>query len=879
MRDLDRASGQLLLRAEERWPDSVLLKVLLGEHYKNATTGASPDEDLARARGLLEQALAADPSLLRAELLIGQMDVAAGRLAEAAERAARVLAAAPGDPDALLLEHRAAVRRGWGVEAEAALSAARSVAPGRLDLLDAAIDFYEASGAIEKLASARLERARRTPGHEDRAELLARAGRTGEAVALWRGMLELRPTYIYGWIGLVRTLVDAERYDDALVALDEAEQAFPQEPWIPFQRAGVLRLQGREDAARAALARTVALEPGRIALRALLDEQAGSLDMERWLVDVDALLAEAAAPPAGVDSALLADIAVVLLDREGGQTELYQGVNGVFTRAGVEREGELELQPGARLEKVRIHKEDGREVDVVLGDLPSLSLPGLEPGDAVEYVWRRYIPPGLLPGALDNRSIFLFQGPDRQYELSRYVVMHDPSIEVQVCGNEEGLRREVTTENGLTIRSWTAESMRQIKLEPHVPNQLEIVPHVRLGMGMSWPDVGDLVRSAVAGMLHPDPPLPGLAEDVRRRAASSAPRDLARSLHEVVNERLEPGGTALRLGLPASASASAGEGNRIGVALALAESLGLRPRLLFTRPLALRGRDLDCPTPGLFSYVLVEIPADEGPIYLDYNDVDHPFDRMPLEIGGSDGLRVPLDPAETATVVDVPYRAPGVLERVDADLALEADGTFAGTLTVAARGSRAAVLRKVLRELPEDRIELAYESVVTRTFPGAEVLATRVEGLEEGDDEVRLRFGFEKGHWGRRTATGFALPMVHHPLPILSEYASLPTRRYPLLFDLADFRHDRIRIQLPAGMRLGDLPEGLQEENAFGRYSVSATLDDAGALLLERTAALPPRRIETDQYPAFRDFARRVEQAEAREVPVSVASPSLAPPG
>ncbi len=876
-RNLDRQSGRLLAALRERWPEAPLLLYLSGEHLKNAATGAAASEDLTGARTHLEQALEAAPDLVRAALLIGEIDLAAGRLDEAWGRAGVALAVDPDQPAALLLRHQVARRRGFLLQADRLLERARARAPGWTRLLVAHRELLGRIGAIRRLREVEDELARRAPSNPGRAVRALAAGRAGEAVALLRDMVADDPTNLSLRLGLVTALLEADRGDEALAALDEAERIFPGAAELAERRAAVLAGQGAgQERIDRELARALDADPGRLGLRRTLELRRNDRTMRSFLADIPQLVADARPAPAGVDSALLADVAVVLLDRFGGQTELYQGVHKVYTRDGVEKEGELQVQPGAQIERLVIHKSDGRTIDVELPDRPPFSLPGLEPGDVFAYVWRRYFPPfPALPGALDNRSVFLFQGPDREYLLSRYVILHAPELAPSICGNIDGLAIKERTEAGLVVHSFTARESPRKPVEPHVPDTTEIVPHVRLAMGTSWELLGEIVRGRIEGLVLPDPPLPELVSEARHRAGPAAgPRALARAIHEVVGRHLEPGAASLDLGRPASAAASAGEGNRALVALALSLQLGLDARLILTRPVEFAGRLLDCPMPGLFGYPLVEIADGEQLIYLDFNDADHPFDTIPVRFLGSDAQRIPLADRSPASVVRLPWRDPGTVEEVVVDATLSPDGTLAGSLTLTARDALASMLRRMLRSIPEDRRSLAYESLAARWFAGARTLDARVEGLDDPTVPLVVKVEFAGGALGRPRPTGLALPMVTSPLGILEEFGSLPARSQPLLFDLQEFRHDVVRIRLPAGIEVLRTPEPVAIDGPFGSYGLSARIED-GTIEIERRASMPPRRVETSDYARFRDFARLVADAERAELLLAVESPSL----
>jgi len=191
------------------------------------------------------------------------------------------------------------------------------------------------------------------------------------------------------------------------------------------------------------------------------------------------------------------------------------------------------------------------------------------------------------------------------------------------------------------------------------------------------------------------------------------------------------------------------------------------------------------------------------------------------------------------------------------------------------RGVLSGIVRRVMSEIPPDRKDTAYRSFVGNYFAGAQVISAKVDGLDRQDGDVTLTFAFTGGGFARRLPAGFAVPVVAQKLDLLSEYASLPVRQYPLLLDAQEFRRDRVRVRIPEGLRVTALPASAAREGAYGRYGLAATVD-GDRLVLERTAAVPPRRVEVAEYPDLRRFLQEIDDAERAEVELVAPTPALA---
>lgn len=873
-RHLDRPQGDILERAVQQNPRAHLFALALAEFLRTGETGADPQRDLARARALFEKLAESGTQGARARLQIARMDLDADRLTEAWQGAEKVLAISPEDPDALLLQHRIAVQRGWNTEADQRIERARAAAPGRGDLLQAAADFFRRIGARSRLNRVQEELARRDQSAQGRAEWLAAQGRDEEALAAWLQAIDQQPSFLGFAFEAARRAADLGRPEQGLQVLDRAAAQFPREAGIALRRAELLSQLGREAEATAQLAQALRENPSLVGIRQALHRRGVKDPLAAWGADARLILAEAKPPRAGADSALLADLSATLVHPQGGQTEFYQGIHRVYTRTGVEKEGELEILPGALLDFIRIYKTDGRILDVDPGSKRPVSLPNLSPQDSFEYIWRRFIPPSeLIPGGLDNRTVFMFQGAERDFVLSRFAVLHDPGVPVTVCSNTHGLETTDTIQDGLRVRTWTARSVPELQPEPNIPDPMEVIPHVKLGLGVTVQDLGDLFESSLAGTLRLDAPLPAWAADIRARAPGSDPAALSRALFALVVSRVKPGGTPLRLGLAASASASAGEGNRIGVALALARELGLSPRLILTRPLALKGTDLKCPSPDMFGYALVEIPLPDRLVYLDFTEGNVPYDTFPPGLQGADGLRIGLDFRARAELIELPRRTGPAHQEFNARLELDAEGRARGTAEMIYRGFSSGRPRLWWQQLPGDRREEMLQELVSQWFPGGRVLESSVSGTEDSSPEFRFSFRIEGGTFARRTQTGFALPPVIQPLPLLSAYAAMESRRFPLLLDFLSFQ-GRIQVAFPEGLVPEELPAPVAVLGPFGVYRLEIRRE-AKELVLENLTQFPEQRIEPADYPAFRAAAQEIDRAEKTEIRLAAPSPLL----
>ena len=79
------------------------------------------------------------------------------------------------------------------------------------------------------------------------------------------------------------------------------------------------------------------------------------------------------------------------------------------------------------------------------------------------------------------------------------------------------------------------------------------------------------------------------------------------------------------------------------------------------------------------------------------------------------------------------------------------------------------------------------------------------------------------------------------------------------------------RIELPADMRIANLPNSTQIKSDFGGFDVAYSLDGDN-LVVSLTLSFTQSRISPKQYPAFRDFLNSCLRVEMQRIRIVKAS-------
>ena len=232
---------------------------------------------------------------------------------------------------------------------------------------------------------------------------------------------------------------------------------------------------------------------------------------------------------------------------------------------------------------------------------------------------------------------------------------------------------------------------------------------------------------------------------------------------------------------------------------------------------------------------------------------DHEQGSLALVVAGDSGalLRMPtLEPSLSQ------------LER-QTQVVLASDGSITANLKEKSIGQTAVNERRAFRTLSNVQYQGMIENWVSR---GAN--AAKISKMLPSDDSEGGRFNLDIDF----TADSYAQSMQDRLLvfkpAIVSRRESVfltePTRSHPVVLDGYAFT-ETVRIKLPVGFDVDEMPEAVKLETPFGSYKTSYEVK-AGELLFSRSLAQKAGTIPVEQYQAVRTFYQRVRAAEQAPV-------------
>jgi hypothetical protein len=215
---------------------------------------------------------------------------------------------------------------------------------------------------------------------------------------------------------------------------------------------------------------------------------------------------------------------------------------------------------------------------------------------------------------------------------------------------------------------------------------------------------------------------------------------------------------------------------------------------------------------------------------------------------------------DSGTLTRMPTMAPesSQLDR-EADVVLSAEGDITATLKERSTGQTAVFERALFRKLPAPDYRHAIEEWLTRGTTSA-----TVSRVQPDDSNVDGRFGLDVDFSAR--AYGQLMQgrlLVFKPAIVSRREALFLTearRSQPIVLESHAFT-ETVRVKLPTGFDVDELPDVVRLDTTFGSYKTSYEVKD-GALTFTRTLAQRAGTIPAEQYQSVRSFFEKIRAAE-----------------
>ena len=551
----------------------------------------------------------------------------------------------------------------------------------------------------------------------------------------------------------------------------------------------------------------------------------------------------------------------VLKIRTDGTASLYSHqVTRLLDHQSISRYGEVVLPRGSEILELRTIKPDGRTVEPELTtQKPTISMPALEPGDCIDQEFvTHYSDWTLLPA---TSSLFEFGSLSAPVLRTQLVLLAPRSANVrveQVNGAPVGSTEIAGDE---AVHTWAMDHLPAVVAEPFFP--AGILPAIAVRpAGSSLERLQDtLIDSTRIG--------PHVMEAALNQKLSgvASDREKALALYRYVTERL--GSSGADYSGSAEDAFAAGEGSRTSALLAMAHATGLNAALLLAHRIGANctsNLDLDCYTEPLVRFVVngEVIDADAEADDLAFGDISPALDRH-------NALLISLDPEklekpEIVALASSPLQEQSVGE---GDLFLDSNGNLSASIHIRLGASRAQEIRAALHSGSGRERQDLFEQFASRIFSGATAVQGEIAHAADPEQPLELSLRctipqFISMQRGMRE-TGQLAPL----LGLRNSFGKALHRSYPLLLNSVLSESTIFHLHMPDGVAAASLPHDLIVNSEFGEYAVKFS-ESNRQLNITREFRIPVQMVPAERFPAFLEFARRIDEAERQRITLSV---------
>jgi tetratricopeptide (TPR) repeat protein len=817
----------------------------------------------------LVEAARKDPLLLRARLTAAALERDSERFDDAQQeldRAEAVLLEEKAPPAPRLLAARARLldARGNSAGARARAEEALRAAPGRCDTLQLLLDLSRRGGSL----SDQRAYAEGLLGCPDGVATAAQAARSRGDLAHAEELLKIAAALRPAQPSRLEQLADVQsarkEIRAAVASLRAASALVPRSPEPLRRLGGALELLGEAKAAADARRAALRFAPGDLQLRQqiALDEGVRLLS---WSDRDGAALAKGSkdAPP-GASAVRLLDSGAVQMFADGGGVERAHTVARVLDKKGIAKFGEAQVPSDAQVVHLRTLKADGRVLEPEsIPEKEGISLPGLEPGDAVEIDYLRGISPRGpdMPGY--SLGAFYFRDDETPMGESTYEVRAPAPPEIDA--HNLSLPQDAVQRDGDSFRfRHSARDVKPLPSEPHQVVESEVMPWLQLGTGAGQKD---LMRSLADWTLMRTRSGSTTLELASRSLGTSV-EDTARKIHAAVAEAVRGRSNGGDFQTSAAHVLAQGRGNRLVVMKAALASAQIPSHVVFARTFAADPAPHRFPRGDLYGYAVLRIDLPGGPAWVDVSYRLAPFNQLPAFLRGQDAWVIP-EPGEEPEYIRLPQTLPGQGEGrvLNMELSLDPEGVASGTGRDEHHGFEAANLKDSLERLDGDQRKQAVESTLGRGLRGVALESLATEHENDVGGPATLVYGF-RVQLARRDGAQLFVPSSLIPSRLARRWLQTAERRVPLLVDSPEILAQRVSIVLPPGRFLRNAPKPVSITTPFGAYTFRARAE-SGKLVMEESLSMPQQRVPPERYAAFAAFAREVDEAQSQELLVA----------
>jgi len=493
-----------------------------------------------------------------------------------------------------------------------------------------------------------------------------------------------------------------------------------------------------------------------------------------------------------------------------------------------------------------------------------ITVPGLRPGEVLEYDVATVIHTALAPGQFwtefdfDKNNIVL----DEELEVD---IPKGRSIKLKV---KPGMEPKTTEENGRRIYRWTSSHLEREddaknkdkdkkKRKKHKPE--DDVPAVQLTTFASWEDVGRWYASLDHDRRQPTPEIRAKADELTKGLTTDM--DKVEALYDYVAKNFRYVSLSLGLGRYQPHAAADVLHNQYGdckdkhtLLSSLLEAKGMHPSSVLIN--SSRKLDPEIPSPSQFDHVITLLPLGKDEVWMDTTTEVAPFRLLSFNIRKKQGLVIPVD--GTPHLEETPADPPMPNQQVQTiDGTINQLGKLNARVSYVVRGDTELLMRIIFRRVPSSQWEHLVENINAMGGLDGEITNLKVGDPAATREAFQFSYDIAKANfldWSKKKSD-VDLPLSQFNLADPDEDDTGPDAE-PIKFGPPGEFTYRVKLVLPAKYTAHTpLPFAMKRD--YGEYHASYALEGS-VFTAERSMVMRDRELPADRAGDYLSFRRAV---------------------
>lgn len=595
------------------------------------------------------------------------------------------------------------------------------------------------------------------------------------------------------------------------------------------------------------------------------------------------------------------DRTYVTFDETGAYEEWNHAFGVALTDEGVDRYGDESFTYHRRYGSVevvlaRVIKSDGTEIvvgedlitdgtppqiaaiDIYETDFRELTIvfPGLEVGDAVEYLIRQKYEP-LVEDHFIGFYILQYTEPMVEAEVK---IEGPASLPLKHVVKDGDVEFTEEARGDRILYSWVARDVEKIEREAAMASPAQFATRVLVSTMQTWEELSRYGWELTHEKCVAEKSVKDVVAEITEGLTSQ--EDKIRAIHYWILEHVRYLGISMDRSMflePHFAAYTLEKEygicrDKAVLMVTMLDEIGVPAWIVFINP----SRVLDPEIPTVFfEHGIVAIKGDDGEyLYIDptmetSREVYSPYisDRWVLIATeeGEDLRKVHHIPASANS---------GHIRDVSA---LTEDGSLSGSVTISGVGMYEEILRTIAKSAGEEQVRMMAEGIVQSLYPGASMTEFTMTDYHDLYEPVVLTIAYEIDDYALDAAPYrlFRVPAATGQFDILSEVVlgrltGLAERKYPLALGITLGVMEEAEVTLPAGYAVENLPDEVDyQEGAIGltmNYEFVPAEANGGRAVVKysRVLGIDSFQVSPEDYMRLKEAVRLASRSGKGEV-------------